>query len=85
MSVLEVAHRFSDVLIKLEDFCWNLSSSISRTDCKEDKRSGSCWSENSKVGLPSEVKHISPFNLERRSLPNRWTGAESQQKRKVSH
>lgn len=70
-SVLEVAHIFEVILIQLEDFRWNLSSSTSRTDCKADKRSGCCWSGNSEVGLPSEVKHISAFNLERRSQPNR--------------
>ena len=83
LSLLEVATRYSNIWIKLMIFCWNSYSSISKKDCEKHKRSGSGCSGNSEVRSPFEAKYVSPFDLERRSLPNRSTGAVSHSKKNV--
>lgn len=82
MSVLEVAHRFWGS-IKIMEFYWTSSSSMSGTDCKERQRSGSGCSGNSELKPPSEAKHICPFNLETRSLTNGLTRTVKTAKRIV--
>ena len=80
MSVLEVARRFWGTLITSGDFVEILPHQC-QGPCREHKRSGSSWSGNAKVRSPMEAKCLIPFNLERRSLPNRLTGPESHRKK----
>lgn len=47
------------------------------------RRSGSEWSGDSKVRSPFVAKCISHFDLERRSLTNRLTGAVSHSKKRM--
>ena len=78
---MSVAQKVSGPVVKLGIFAWSSSSPISRTDCKEHKRSSSGWSGYSKVRSPLEVKHIHPLSLERTSLLHRLIGAVLHSKR----
>lgn len=73
VSILKVAHTFpgTSITLGIFFFLWDASSSISRVEYKEHKRSGSGYLGNSKVRSPLETKCISPLSLER-SLPRTY-------------
>lgn len=75
MSVLEVAHRFSGTLIELGTSVEILLFLCQGQTVRNMKDQVQVGQGTLGVKSPQEAKHISPFNLGRRSLPTRLTGA----------